>query len=318
MTAHVVHDLREGGRWSLGQRVKNDAIFVLASLALSTVGRLSPRALRVAGRAIGAIAHAILPRTRRRAHENVARAFPDLDAAARRALVRRAYRTLGENLGEAIAMLDRRRAVAPLPFGPGAREALDEALARGRGVLFASAHLGPWERVAATLVMAGLPFAAVTREAYDPRLTRLVYGRLRADRGLTTIARGAPGAAAALLRTLRRGHILGVPMDLASRVPSVEAPFLGHPAPTPVGPARLALRTGAAVVVGLPAKGDGDALVLAVTPIETADLDATPDGERVLSTRINDVLSAHIRALPEAWVWMHPRWPASERVKTTL
>jgi KDO2-lipid IV(A) lauroyltransferase len=149
-------------------------------------------------------------------------------------------------------------------------------------------------------------------------LTRL-YERLRGARGLATIYRGAPGAATALLRTLRRGRILGIPMDLASRVPSIDVPYLGHDARTPVGPARLALRTGAAVVVGLAAPST-DMLELAITRIETSDLTGadTASRERILTTRINDVISAHIRAMPEAWVWMHPRWPAQTRARTTV
>ena len=50
-------------------------------------------------------------------------------------------------------------------------------------------------------------------------------------------------------------------------------PFLGHAARTPVGPARLALRTGAAVVVGLPSS----TLELTITPIMTDDLAASPE-----------------------------------------
>ncbi len=327
-TASDLTDVRQGGRWTLAQRAKNDVLWWLASGAVATIGRLPPRLLRRAGVALGAFAHLVLPPVRRRAEQNVALAFPELDRAACRALVARTYRTLGGYLGDAVAMLDPRRAVAPLPFAPGAREVLDDALAEGRGVVFASAHLGPWERVAATLVQDELPFTAVAREAYDPRLTRL-YERLRGARGLATIYRGAPGAGTALLRTLRRGRILGIPMDLASRVPSIDVPFLGHDARTPVGPARLALRTGAAVVVGLaaPARarttGANDMLELAVTRITTSDLaasvgnDATSQ-ERILTTRINDVISAHIRAMPEAWVWMHPRWPTQTRARTTV
>lgn len=306
-------DVREGGRWTLAQRAKNDVLWLVASAAVATVGRLPPRLLRRAGSSLGTFAHLVLPSVRRLADRNVALAFPELDRASRRALVARSYRTLGGYLGDAVAMLDPRRSVDPLPFAAGARSVLDAALAEQRGVLFASAHLGPWERVAATLVHCELPFTAVAREAYDPRLTRL-YERLRGARGLRTIYRGAPGAGSALLRTLRRGHILGIPMDLASRVPSIDVPFLGHDARTPVGPARLALRTGAAVVVGVPAPAGaaGDALELTVMRIVSSDLDATPDGERILTTRINDALSERIRAMPEGWVWMHPRWKAPE------
>jgi KDO2-lipid IV(A) lauroyltransferase len=313
-------DVREGGRWTLAQRAKNDVLWLLASVAVATLGRLPPRALRAVGVALGTLAHAIVWPARRIAEDNVARVFPELDRRARRALVARAYRTLGGYLGEAVAMLDPARIVVPLPFADGAREVLDLAISEKRGVLFASAHLGPWERVAATLVMSDVPFTAVAREAYDPRLTRL-YDRLRGGRGLATVYRGAPGAAAGLLRTLRRGHVLGIPMDLASRVPSVEVPFLGRPARTPVGPARLALRTGAAVVVGVPARpcpGTADALELAVTRIPTDDLEPGATGERILTTRINDALSARIRALPEAWVWMHPRWAGTADDQTTV
>ena len=312
-----VADLREGGRWTLAQRAKNDLLWLLVSGAVVTVGRLSFRVLRGAGVALGRLAHLVLPPARRLAERNVALAFPELDRTARRALVARSYRTLGGYLGDAVAMLDPRRPVTPLPFAADARTVLDAAIAEQRGVLFASAHLGPWERVAATLVQCELPFTAVAREAYDPRLTRL-YDRLRGGRGLATIYRGAPGAGAALLRTLRRGHVLGIPMDLASRVPSIDVPFLGHAARTPVGPARLALRTGAAVVVGVPAPSHGERgeLELAVARIPTSDLEASPDGERILTTRINDAISARIRAMPEGWVWMHPRWPAMQ--KTTV
>jgi len=131
-----------------------------------------------------------------------------------------------------------------------------------------------------------------------------VYERLRGGRGVRVVWRGAPGAAAALLRTLRGNGVLGMPMDLASRVPSIEAPFLGAPAPTPIGPARLALRTGAAVVVGTVAPGP----CVTVTAIDTADLEPDEAGERALTIRINDELSRRIRAMPAHWVWMHPRF----------
>ena len=312
----MASDLRLGGQWTLAQRTKNDVLYFLASAAVATLGRLPPRALRSAGRTLGRLARLVIPSARRLAERNVGVAFPELDRRERSALVARNYRTLGAYLGDAVAMLDPRRSTITLPFAAGAREALDEAASDKHGVVFASAHLGPWERVAATLVASGLPFTAVAREAYDPRLTRL-YDRLRGGRGVRTIYRGAPGAAAGLLRALRRGEVLGIPMDLASRVPSIEVPFLGRIARTAVGPARLALRTGAAVVVGVPSPAENGALELAITRIPTSDLDASAESERILTTRINDALSLRIRALPEGWVWMHPRW-GTQASETTL
>lgn len=296
--SEAIVDVREGGRWTLAQRAKNDCLYLAVIAALALARRVPLPLLRTFGRGLGAFAHLAIPKARRIALANVRRAFPDLGETEQKALVRRAYRVLGGLLGEAAATLDPARSVTPLPFAPGAREAFADAIAAGRGVVFASAHLGPWERVAASLVAAGIPLTVVAREAYDPRLTP-IYERLRGGRGVRVIWRGAPGASTGLLRTLRRGEVLGIPMDLASRVPSIDAPFFGIPAPTPVGPARLALRTGAAVVVGA-ATRDGTIAARRLAPCAS---------EEELTAAINEALGERIRAFPEAWVWMHERFP---------
>jgi Kdo2-lipid IVA lauroyltransferase/acyltransferase len=299
--AESARDLREGGRWSVAQRLKNDVIFVTITAALAVAQRLPPRLARALGRGLGLAAWTLVPQLRRLAIANVALALPEIAPAARKDFVRTVYRELGTLLGDVVATLDPRRPITPLPFLPGARECLESAIAEGRGVVFASAHLGPWERVAASLVLAGIPLTVVAREPYDPRLGR-IYRRLREARGVRTVYRGASHAGVALVRALRRGAVLGIPMDLASRVPSADIPFLGAPAPTPLGPARLALRTGAAVVVGTAARAKDGSLGLSFVRIPAAS------SAEELTARINAELSAHIRAMPEAWPWMHARW----------
>lgn len=293
----MMADVREGGAWTPLQRAKNDVLYVALSAALLLASRLPPFALRGLGRALGAAAWAV-PHLRRRAVANVARALA-LPAEEARALARRSFATLGRLLADTVASFDARRPLATLPLAPGARACLDGAIAEGKGVVFASAHLGAWERVAASLVAAGVPLTVVAREPYDPRL-QWVYDRLRGGRGVPAIYRGRPGAPIALVRTLRRGGVLAIPMDLATRAPSLVVPFLGQPARTALGPARLALRTGAAVVVGT------------VTPCGAAiSFERIAVGgltEQALTARLNEALGARIRALPEAWPWMHDRW----------
>jgi KDO2-lipid IV(A) lauroyltransferase len=320
-------DVRLGGRWTRRQRRKNDALWALASLALAASRLLPLAVLRAVGRGLGAVAYRLAGRARATAAANVARVYPALDPKARRDLVRTSFVTLGNALGETVALLrEEDRRPPPLPLSDDARAVLDAAREAGRGVVFASAHLGPWECVAASLVRAGVPLTTIARESYDPRFSRL-YERLRAACGVRVIWRGSPGAATRIVRTLRAGGVLGVPMDLRSRVPCRASPFLGHEAPTPIGPARIALRTGAAVVVGTVASADGVGATfrgrghetqmrtwtITATRIETADLDqAEARSADVLTARINAELSRRILALPQAWVWMHDRW-APER-----
>jgi len=317
-------DVREGGAWTILQRAKNDAIWAIASFILAVTRRLPLPALRRLGRALGVSAHVLSPRARQTALSNVARVFPELDDAERSAFVRTTFATLGEFLGETVALLHPGRAPPPLAVSLQARGLLDEARAEGRGVIFASAHLGPWERVAASLVAAGIPLVTVARDSYDPRFSRM-YENLRSAHGVGVVWRARPGAATRIVRTLREGGVLGMPMDLRARVSSLDAPFLGHDAPTASGPARIALRTGSAVIVGtvapaaeetaggdvpsqFPAGSEMRGIVITATRIPTRDLPRGPAGIHQLTSRINRELSHRILAIPHAWVWMHERW----------
>jgi len=306
-------DVRLGVSWTWRQRVKNDVLWALASAVLATVRPLPRSILLRLGRALGLFAYAIASGPRGTALANVARVYPRNDASDGKALVRRCFATAGEGLGETVASMQcGRLSPPPIPLSEEARTVLGAALAEGRGVVFASAHLGPWERVAASLVAAGVPLVVLARESYDPRFSRL-FERLRVANGVPSIWRARPGAAAGILRTLRSGRVLGVPMDLRTRTTSCDAPFLGHDAPTALGPARIALRLGAPVVVGTAAPGHGGAnpatpFVITATRIAASDLTYDDNGSRILTGRINDELSRRILAMPHAWVWMHERW----------
>jgi KDO2-lipid IV(A) lauroyltransferase len=306
-------DLRQGGAWTRAQSLKNDLILVVVRTALAVLVPLPPRILRALGRGLGRLAYVALGRARRTALSTFARAFPDASAAAGAAVVRGSYAALGGHLGDALASLDPRRPLVPLRVD-------DETLAllaaarvgpggEPRGVLFASAHLGPWERVAATLVARGVPMTVLARETYDPRLAS-IYERLRGARGIRAIYRGHAGAPTRIVRTLREGGVLAVPMDLRSRVPCVDAELLGQRTSVPVGPARIALRMGAAVVVGTiaPDATATGGLRIQCTEISTSDLAADDAGERELTARLAAELTARIRAIPEEWVWLHDRF----------
>jgi Kdo2-lipid IVA lauroyltransferase/acyltransferase len=306
-------DLREGGSWTRRQNIKNWLIAVVVRGVLGFLVPLPPPLSRFLGRALGAFAFMIARRTRHGALKSVARVFPQMSAGDRRGIVSRSYVALGGHLGDAVASLDPRRPLVPLAVDD-ATLALLARLRAGpgsarRGILFASAHLGPWERVAATLVARGVPMTVLARETYDPRLAS-IYERLRGARGIPAIYRGHPGAPTRIVRTLRDGGVLAVPMDIRSRVPSTDAPFLGQPARVPVGPARIALRMGAAVVVGTvaPDRSVAGGLRITCTQISTTDLAPGVAGEETLTARLADELSRRILAVPEEWVWVHDRF----------
>lgn len=303
-------DAREGQSWTTLQRLKNDLIYGIITICLFFVGFCDRKALRAMGGVLGRIAYRVLENERRIARENLARAFPNQDDRAREDLARRSFLSLGRDIGDAAHAMTSGK-FEPLPIAPENASVLRSAIDPGRGVLFVSAHLGPWEQVAASVVAAGFPLTTIARESYDPRLTS-IYDALREKHGVRSIYRGERSASVRAMRHLRSGGMLGVVMDLKSRVQSIAAPFFEHDAPTAVGPARLALRSGARVVVASAApvtnEAENKAICVTMTLIDSSDLKPGAEGERELTCRLNAEISRRIRALPDRWVWMHPRF----------
>ncbi|HEY8460659.1 MAG TPA: hypothetical protein VIM99_09780, partial [Blastocatellia bacterium] len=119
--------------------------YIVAWTILKAVG-LAPRALALmAGRAVGALACAVLPRLRRHAEINLRLAFPDLDERERRRIRRGAFRNLGRLLGE-ISQFPRlnRENISSIVVYEGLENYLN-AVAQGRGVILLTGHIGAWE-----------------------------------------------------------------------------------------------------------------------------------------------------------------------------
>ncbi|MBI5533218.1 MAG: lysophospholipid acyltransferase family protein [Deltaproteobacteria bacterium] len=290
-------DLRLGQPWGRAQQWRNEAWFRSATLALAGTRGLPRRALPGLGRALGTIAWATLVSWRRRAEDRLVRAYGEPPITSLDV-----FRGVGEDLADAVRLLDERdRPESCLEIGEDTEVVLRDALASKRGVVFVTAHLGPMERMAALVAAKGFRVATLARESYDPRFTQL-YERLRSGRGIRTIYRGKEGAERRIVRALREGSLVGFPMDFAGRgMACTRCSFLGSEEPLPLGPAAIALRTGAPVVVGTPAPGEAGSLRVAVRALEVG----AGWGEVELTRRLAAELEARIRALPAHWPWMH-------------
>jgi KDO2-lipid IV(A) lauroyltransferase len=133
--------------------------------------------------------------------------------------------------------------------------------------------------------------------------------RYRSHSGNTPIEKNQ--SARAILRVLRKGGVVGILADQnAALEDSVFVDFLGTPAATTTGIARIARHTGAPVV---PVHSYWDAalrkyrlryepaLVLQRTEDEEADV-------RNYTALFNEILGRFIRSFPDQWFWVHRRW----------
>ncbi|WP_342378882.1 lysophospholipid acyltransferase family protein [Myxococcus stipitatus] len=291
----------------LTKRLKRFLRYVLIRSVLLCLQPLPLRWARGLGFLLGGWAYGLAGGERRKALKSLGVAFPEKSDAERQALARASFRHLGAAALEVACTGALDRGLEQLVAWPEEdRRVLETALARKKGVVFVSGHVGNWELLARRVARAGYPSQSIAKETTDPRLTALVE-RFRARGGVRSIWRGQDGAARAMLRALRAGEILGLLIDQDTKVQSLFVPFFGELAATPRAAADLAVRTGAAVVTGFCHRVEGGyRLTMEEVPVpaledrEAAALELT----RALSERIE----AAIRRTPEQWVWMHQRW----------
>jgi KDO2-lipid IV(A) lauroyltransferase len=258
----------------------------------------------------GALAYRLFGTTRRLALEHLALAFPEKTEAERHDIARRMFVHLGLSAMEitSIRSWDARLTGYMVERDPALLRA---ALARGKGIVYVTGHLGNWELMARLVARVGAPVSAVAKRGGDARLMGLIE-RWRAEGGVTTLWREDPSTARALLRVFKRNEVLGILVDQDTRVQGVWVPFFGRPAYTPRAPADLALRSGAPILVGTcHRRGErpGDGFVFEATEVPYDPNPADREAEVLrITAACQAVMEDAIRRHPADWVWMHERW----------
>jgi KDO2-lipid IV(A) lauroyltransferase len=277
-----------------------------AAPLLALLRALPHEAARRLGGGVGALAWALDARRRSTALENLAHAFPALEPAARRRTVRACFRHFGAAFADSISASRFDRVELCRRVEATGVDHLLDADRRGRGTIVLSAHFGDWEIVGPYVAHAAGPMSIVGRPLDNPYLDRSLRAlRARFDNELLP----KRGAVREMFRVLRGGGRLGLLIDQRVRPEeAIEVEFFGRPALTSPIVARLAAKTGAAIV---PAFGDlaprGGYRVEFLPAVEAGDADDAA-GARALTRRCVEIYEQVIRRAPERWLWMHRRW----------
>ncbi|MDZ7267334.1 MAG: lysophospholipid acyltransferase family protein [candidate division KSB1 bacterium] len=289
-------------RKPLLKRIKNGGIYWFIRLLLAVMQRLPRRPALALFEQLGLLAFRLLRREREKTLRHLRLAFGGKRSEVEiRALARECFRYLGRNAAEAVRLRQLQRAGLERFVSFTGREHLEAALAKGRGVICITGHLGCWELLAAFIAQ-HFPLAVVGTALYDPRLDALLV-RERELAGCRNIPRTA-GAAREMLRWLKSGGVLGILIDQDTRVDGEFVDFFGHPAYTPAGPVVFAERTGAPLVPLAIWMNEDFTHTVAISPEIPLQAHDRPGNVQ----RCSKAVEAFIREHPEQWVWMHERW----------
>jgi Kdo2-lipid IVA lauroyltransferase/acyltransferase len=181
-------------------------------------------------------------------------------------------------------------------------EHFERALRCGKGVLFATAHMGNWELSAFAHALMSAPMHVMIRPLDNPLIDAMVERR-RALSGNRLIQK--IDSARAILRALRGNEAVGILIDQNASVENgVFVDFFGIPACATVGLAKLAARSGAAVIPGFALWEERERryVLRFYEPVEMSG-DAARDTQ-ALQCKLEQV----IREYPDQWLWIHRRW----------
>lgn len=275
-------------------------------LLLRLVPHLPPTPMIRLGRMLGAMVPRISGRYFRIVCDDIAQALqlpPDSDEVLR--IAYGFYENLGESMVEFLRLpylsAEELRHWAQLD----GVEHLEAALARGRGAILLTAHLGNWEICGTLMGLSGYPTTAITRAQSDSALTEMLQ-RVRRTHGLNVVS---VSDLRACIRVLKDNQCLGILGDLNTSSPAAFVQVFGRPAATYFGTAYLAHLSGAAILPifdeRLPDHSHRVRIGPPIPPAETGDR----RHDLFLTTiRTQQVIEQEIRRRPTDWFWLLQRW----------
>jgi KDO2-lipid IV(A) lauroyltransferase len=247
---------------------------------------------------VGTIAYLAAPRPRRAVRANLSRVTADGSASVRRVFVNQVRQYLEVFQ---IPRIDRERFAGTVRVEGWERFAC--AYESGKGVVLASAHLGPVALVGQLVTTRGYDLSLPIEPA-ESELMRAV-NRARSAQGFHLVP---INSAFGIHRVLRRGGVLAFLADRAVSGVGERVEFFGQPALLPSAHVALALHTGAALVPAFTWR-EGRALVAKIE--EPLDIPRTGDREadvREGVRRFAALLQSYVARHPEQWTVFEPVW----------
>ncbi len=247
---------------------------------------------------------------RKIAEQNLELIFPQMDKTEKKRIMRGMYREMGKNAAE-VYFADFEELYKDVILE--GWENLEEAFALNKGVILASAHTGNWE-LAGRFIHTRHKLSVIYKKLRNRYLNDFTYS-LRSNDGLVMIE--LKNALRQILKLLKDKYIVTIMIDQNARRNGVQTMFLGHPASTHVGCAKIAIKTQTPIVPALALRTEEDKHKFIFEKM------ILPEGYRnttediiALTEEVSAQLEKYILQHPEQWFWVHRRWRSYRKAKT--
>ena len=188
-----------------------------------------------------------------------------------------------------------------------------DALATGRGVIFALPHLGNWEVAGLIADEIGARVLAVAEDLPNPYITEW-FVDVRNQLGIDIVLTTDPQRRSKLIRRLKSGGVIALLADRDVTGRGLTTEFFGEEAKMPSGPVGLAAVTGAVLVpvASFFQEGAGHRIEV-FPPIEIPDIEPrdqrTIAAAAIMASSLEDIIGQD----PAQWHLFQPNWPSDDR-----
>lgn len=302
--------LPAGGPRETPSEAEDRVQYRLWQLVTAVVRRLPPRAGYGIAAMVGFAGYYAWPRGRRAMLRNFRRVMRGAPASEVQRTARASLINYCRYLADFVRFPSLSAAqLTALVTGDESFAALDRALQRGKGAIIVCMHFGNWDLGAGAAAARGYPLTVVAETFADPRLDEMVAGaRKRLGMHLVRMERAGPS----LFRALKHNGLLALLIDRPVPGDGVCVEFFGETVEVPAGPARIALRSGAAVVPTAFARCEENAMQVRTLTDFTLDFHPTGDEARDVRDLTQAIMRSHerfIREHPEQWYMFREMWP---------
>jgi KDO2-lipid IV(A) lauroyltransferase len=274
---------------------------------VASVLRFLPRRIVMGlGRSLGRLWSDLDPRHVGVALDNLRHAYPHWDDARLLRTARGVYAHFGQVLLDLLWLQERSREEIMDLVDVEEAEAVRAALAEGKGVVMAAAHIGNWEVNGIALGWLFEPVGVVVRPLDNPLLDARLTAFRQKSGNVVIPKKRVLGQA---LRRLREGKAVAFLVDQNVQASEgIFVDFFGRPAATTPAAAALAVRVGCPLVTGWTELRPGGRYRMKYYVLRpSAGADRQAEVER-LTRELSALVEEWVRAAPEQWLWIHRRW----------
>jgi len=255
----------------------------------------------------GKMFYYLLPVRKKTAVENLKLAFPGISESEINKIVKGCYINVMTVIAEFFYLnkLSNKKLSDFLKMEN--QELITEKLKQGRGLILISGHYGNWELTACGASrLAGVPFNVIVKEQTNKRVNDAI-NRIRSSAGNRMI--DMKNSLRDILSVLKSNGIVAMLGDQAAPKENVKIDFFVKDVPTFEGTARIAIKTGAAVLFGVSTRNSDGTYNVKLHEIETSVYtEANEENVRELTQKHADLLIEYIKERPDHWLWFHRRF----------